>query len=100
MNKLPSQSEINEWRENPVTVALATALRGIAAMEKQSVTDAFWNGAEVSERQRLHAMVRREMIEDLFDLDEVDLKAAMEKIDEHQRHSADGIQGAGQAQGG
>lgn len=98
--KPPSQSEISDWRENPVTMALFAALRGIAEMEKQSVMEAFWNGQEVTERQRLHALVRQELIEDMFELDEEDLKTAMEKIDEHQRHSADGIQGSRQAEGG
>ena len=95
--RLPSQSEIKDWREHPVTMAFEAALRAVAHRHREAVTQAYWDGRDVTERERIIVLVRQAMIEDLFELDEEDLRAAMESDDERQRHIADGIQGSGEA---
>ncbi len=97
---VPSQEQIQEWRDNPVTEALRLALEGMIEARKRAITESYWAGKPVDDADRRAVVLVGEFCEDLFSTDEDDLRVAMEKIDEWKRHKADGIQRLGEAQGG
>ena len=79
---MPSQEQINEWREHPVTLALRSALEKAHAAKKRAMFDAFYSTGDTMEMDRRTMQAIEEFREDFFDLDEEDLKAAEERYDE------------------
>lgn len=72
-------------------MALRLALELAMAARKRAMFEAYFNNGPLSEDDRRLVKAIEEFRQDFFELDEDDLRAAMEKFDEHERHSPDGI---------
>ena len=81
-----SNSDLEQWRANPVTGMLREALERTTAQAKAAALEAYWSGRPWPEADRL-ALKRQEMLlEDLFRSSADDVMAILEMDDaEHQR---------------
>ena len=75
------QEQLDEWREHPVTRALKAAMLGALEREREAVARLLWAGdfSADADRARMRVLVREEFVEDFFELDEDDLRAATER---------------------
>lgn len=72
-------------------------MTAMAAERKRTLFEAFYAGRTIEEFDRKVVVAVDELAEDLFGVEEDDLKAWIERYDEQQRNPTDGIQGSGQA---
>ena len=75
-----SDSELQEWRESPVTMALEAALRGSLDRQRAAAVSAYWAGSPWPEAERLSLLRAQSLVEDLFEASAVEVKAAMERM--------------------
>lgn len=83
-----SKEAVEEWKANPVTVALQSLLGWQIQRRKQALLQAYWRGDEASAGQRQGVAMLEEYHADLFDSTAEDVNAIMEMRDEQQRNTA------------
>lgn len=79
---------MNEWREHKVTVVLRRVLEGQANHRKDLLCKKYLAGKPASEAERLAVLMLAELVEDLFDADAEDVRAALEQVDEQLGNNA------------
>ena len=76
---LPSAEALAEWRENPVTLALAEGVRRTLDRQEAAFRDLWWQGSPPPEQERLALMRARAAFEDLFESSHEDLMTTLER---------------------
>lgn len=61
------ESELNEWREHPVTREIREALRRLLDQEHEAMTQAYWAGQAATDGRREGFLQKRALWEDIFE---------------------------------
>jgi len=75
---------LSEWRDNPVTETLRSAMRLVVSRRRQALAQAFLSGVQVPESDRKALLLVEQWVEDFFESSAEDVQMIMEtKDDKH-----------------
>lgn len=79
---------LDEWKEDPVTVALKEAMDNVISRKREALLSAFWAGQETSEDRRVLLNVEA-WVEAFFNATAEEVRAEIEDEDEPQWNHPD-----------
>lgn len=79
---MPSQPEVEAWREHPVTRTLRRLIDHLLADEREAITEAYWAGRPVTEARKLAFDRYADFALNVFGADADEIEAAMEQMND------------------